>query len=85
MNGARRPIVSDHAVLRWIERRFGFDVETERRKIEQVTKAARAAGATSLAVDGVKFVIREGHVVTTLETGMLTARPDKDRIAREGA
>lgn len=77
MTERTRPIVSDHAVLRWIERRFGFDVEAERIKIEAATKAARAAGAKSLSFEGVKFVFRDGHVVTTLESSMTTSRTTK--------
>lgn len=67
-----RPIVSDHAVLRWLERRYGLNVEAERQKIELITKAGRAAGAKVIKSDGVKFCIREGHVVTVLEGTMTT-------------
>lgn len=75
------PRVSDHAVLRWIERRYGFDIEAERQKIDALTAPAIAAGATVLKVDGVQFVLKGGRVVTTLEGGM--GNKPKSRITVE--
>lgn len=74
MTERRRPIVSDHAVLRWLQRRYGIDVEGERIKIETLTKVSRALGAKAHSIDGVTFVLREGYVVTTLEPGMSRKR-----------
>lgn len=75
------PTVSDHAVLRWLERRYGYDVEGERGKIERLTDQAVRAGAKMVKVEGVQFVIKNGRVITTLEGGMATTpRYDKQRL-----
>lgn len=69
-NPAPRPRVSDHAVLRFLQRKYGFDVEAVRQKIDAMAGPAIKAGALTLKVDGVSFVLRGGRVVTTLEHGM---------------
>lgn len=75
------PTVSDHALLRWLERRYGFDVAAERRKIEALCDTAIRAGAKVVKVEGVQFVIKNGRVITTLEGGMATTpRYDKQRL-----
>lgn len=58
-------IVSDHAVIRYLERRHGFDFEDVRDEI--VTPALIAAvnvGAAGIKVDGGTFKIRGRTVVT---------------------
>lgn len=73
--------VSDHAVLRWLARRYGLDVEAERAKIDALTDTAVRAGATMVKVEGVQFVIKGGRIVTTLEGGMATTpRYSKQRL-----
>lgn len=60
--------VSDHAVLRWLERVHGMDIETIRREIGQ--KAAVALdhpGAEAVLVDGIKLQLRDGVVTTVVE------------------
>lgn len=64
------PRVSDHAVLRFLQRKYGLDVEAVRAKIDALAGPAIDAGALTLKVDGVSFVLRGGRVVTTLENGM---------------
>jgi hypothetical protein len=75
------PSVSDHAVLRWLERRYGFDVEGERKKIDGFCDAALRAGAKVVKVEGVQFVLKNGRVITTLDGDMATTpRYDKQRL-----
>jgi len=75
------PTVSDHALLRWLQRRYGVDVEAERRKIDTLCDNAIRAGAKTIKVEGVQFVIKNGRVITTLEGGMQTTpRYDKQRL-----
>lgn len=62
------PRISDHAVIRYLERRHGFDFEAVR--AEMLTKAVRVAvefGASTV-VDGLggRLIIRNGTVVTYL-------------------
>lgn len=60
--------VSDHAVLRYMQRAMGIDVEAVRRRIGMDCFAAASAGARSLKSDGIKYVIRGGAVVTVMRT-----------------
>ena len=73
------PQVSDHALLRWLQRRYGLDVEAERRKIDRLTDAAVRIGATTVKVEGVQFVIKGGRVITTLENGMTAVQGVRPR------
>jgi len=61
------PRVSDHAVLRWLERHYGFDIEAERKRIDAIAGPAIQVGATRIKLEGVHFVIVNGRVVTTIE------------------
>ncbi len=61
--------VTDHAVLRFIERECGFDVEKLRGLIGEVTARGAAAGAPVVRWGHVRFVLVDGAVVTTLADG----------------
>lgn len=65
--------VSDHAVLRYLERAGGFDVEGLRRAIGRRVEAAVAAGACGIVVGGVSFRVKDGGdgpvVTTVIEAG----------------
>jgi hypothetical protein len=71
-----RDIVTDHAVLRYLERVYGVDVSALRRRIERVTAEARKQGASGLTSDGVKYTISHaGRIVTiTGSNGPMTRR-----------
>jgi hypothetical protein len=60
--------VSDHAVLRWLERVRGIDVETARREIGHLAAIALDhPGAGAVIVDGIKLQLCNGLVVTVVE------------------
>lgn len=63
-------MVTDHAVLRYLERRHGIDVEGARRTIQQHTSVALDHNAPFVIWDGLRFVIEKGSVVTALEISM---------------
>lgn len=65
---APEPRLSDHALLRYLERIKGVDVEGARREImtPSVIEAIKAM-ATSVIVNGAKFLVRDGCVVTIME------------------
>ena len=72
--------VTDHAVLRYLERAHGLDVETVRLHLAgRVVNAARL-GAVGVTVENVKLVMRRKgadiHVVTTLK-GHWPSRPGR--------
>lgn len=64
----RRLEISDHAVLRWLERVEGVDVAAIRRRILAACRAGAEHGAGGVALDGVHFSIRyhdDGRAVVT--------------------
>lgn len=77
-----RPVVSDHAVLRYLERTGCVDIEAIRRRIAGMVSRGLVAGATIgagefvIVVPGARFVVVDGRVVTTLDP---TMRPKKRR------
>jgi hypothetical protein len=67
----RTAMVSDHAVLRYLERAHGLDVEAVRKHLAGLTVTAVRLGAIAVTVENVKLVIhphRDGSgrpIVTT--------------------
>lgn len=61
-----RPHVTDHAVLRFLERVHGVDVEAARRHIAGRCTNGNSKGAVGVLADGVRYVIRNSCVVTVL-------------------
>lgn len=66
--------VSDHAVLRYLERAGGFDIEALRRSIGQRCEPAYRIGASSLVIEGIAFLIHNGVVITALEAQTMECR-----------
>jgi len=56
--------VTDHAVLRYLERVLEMDVQAVRALIHRETEYALKAGSTKLKRDGVHYVMSGGKVVT---------------------
>lgn len=52
--------VSDHAVLRWLERAQGLNVGVVRRLIAGKVVSAAELGAVAVQLDHVRFVLRDG-------------------------
>lgn len=67
--------ISDHALLRFLERAGGFDVEPLREQmaaaLARAGEAAREIGGGHylIVVDGMRFVVRDDTVVTVLGPG----------------
>jgi hypothetical protein len=55
----RLAIVSDHAVLRYLERRHGLDVEAVREHLAGLTVNAVRLGAAAVTIENVKLVLAE--------------------------
>lgn len=62
-----RPIVTDHAVLRYLERGHGVDIAAIRAHIETLCATGLVEGASAVAVENVKFALLDGRVVTCVE------------------
>lgn len=75
-----RTHVSDHAVLRYLQRVGGFDIDGLRAAIAVRVDAAACAGASGVVIDGFVFRIRRdvhGPVVTTvMPAGLAPGRPE---------
>lgn len=67
--------VTDHAVLRYLERVEGMDIERLRRLIGRQVDRAIELGASKLHHDGFTYVLVEGVVVTIQET----CRPERGK------
>lgn len=64
---ANEPRVSDHAMMRYMERVMGLDIEKIRSEIlTDNAKAALKMGATKYTVNGVKFKAKNGVFVTVI-------------------
>jgi len=64
----KRVAVSDHAVLRYLERRYKTDVEAIRQEILTPCRvAAIKAGASQITVAGLTFKISDGVITTILK------------------
>lgn len=71
----RKPVhVSDHAVLRYLERVGGFEIEALRKNMEQRVAASLLPGAIAVVIGGHRFVIKQGPdgpvVVSVLDAGL---------------
>lgn len=60
----RHPIITDHAMLRYLERVIGVDVARHRHDIEQRVAMAVNLGACALVSDGHRYAIQDCHIVT---------------------
>jgi hypothetical protein len=71
------PFVTDHALLRYLERARGIDVELIRSYISLLCAPAANAGAINYHRDDVTYVFKKGHVVTVMAGDMRPKRHDK--------
>lgn len=75
---ARRPVVSDHALLRWLERHLEVDLEAVRASIltpERVAAIRCGAVLIHCRVEGVTLVVaQDGTIKTCLPTKNRTVR-----------
>lgn len=69
--------VSDHAVLRYMQRVLGMDIEQLRGHIAD--SARRHQGAPSIRALGARFLLRDGVIVTTIDEVPV---PSYDLLAR---
>lgn len=76
-------VVSDHAVLRYLERVAGVDVAAIRTEIMEAVK--RSQGAPIVRVGDVRYVIRGEAVVSVLGTGQMPRYMVTARCARINA
>lgn len=80
------PRVTDHAVLRYIERVLGFDVDAIRTRIMSKTvRDAIRSRAGAVTIDGYRYEIKAGAVVTIIPASAdATVRAPRRRHDDEG-
>lgn len=63
--------ISDHAILRYLERVGGFEIERLRKQLEVRLSRTAVPGAASVLIDGYRYLLKIGPtglvVVTVLE------------------
>lgn len=76
------PRVTDHAVLRFLERVRGVDVQAVRREIQDVCASAVGTGAVCVKALGVKFELdHHGNVLTvTPDVGPWPSKTKTERV-----
>lgn len=74
--------VSDHAVLRYLERGMNISVETVRAHIRSVCHGPAALGARSVRAEGLKFQIVNNNVVTVEPDSTTPNATTRDRNQR---
>ena len=63
-------VVTDHAIVRYLERVYGVDVNSLRKRIADITKDGREAGASAIISDGVRYTLdAKGKVVSVTGHG----------------
>lgn len=58
--------VTDHAIVRYLERVGGFNIEGLRNDIARRCDVAHQLGATSAIIDGHAFLIVDAKVITVI-------------------
>ena len=77
---SKEPVrVTDHAVLRYLERAMGLNVEVVREHILQICSGPAAFGAVSVRTEGIKFEIAGGAVVTVVQDHGRPSKLHRDR------
>jgi hypothetical protein len=71
--------VTDHALLRWIERQYGLDVEAMRDELHEMTRSSVAACAVGCPAGDLWAVIERGRVVTVVQNKPSTFSRIKNR------
>jgi hypothetical protein len=77
--------VTDHAVLRHLERVHGIDVESVRLELGYKVDAAVEAGAAATISDGIKYVLVEDRLISCVPVKSVPQRGRANRRrARHG-
>ncbi|MBN2740032.1 MAG: hypothetical protein JXR35_03925 [Rhodobacteraceae bacterium] len=64
---SKHPRITDHAVIRYLERVKGIDMDALRHEIGQLVARGYVQGACGVRVSGFNYRIENGVVVTVLQ------------------
>jgi hypothetical protein len=81
----KKPVwVTDHALVRVLERVGGFEIERLRREIARKVQAAVDAGAGAVVIDGYAYIIGRADDRGPAVTTVLKVNPEPQRHVPEG-
>lgn len=75
--------ISDHAVLRYMERAMDLNIEVVRQHIASICQAAASAGAVCVRAEGVRFEIVNNAVTTVRPDGTTPSNTSRARVQRD--
>lgn len=86
IDGAAVPDITDHALLRWMERAHGIDVEGWRSLMRGEVEEALSSYTGRYFPGQAAFVVTKGYVVTYLGDGQVPIRafPGSVYVPRQG-
>lgn len=70
-------VISDHALVRYLERVEGFDIEQLRRAIADRLQDAHVLGASAVTIERHTYRIANGVLTTVVPRHMRFPRPSK--------
>lgn len=59
--------ITDHALLRWLERVHGIDIDFFRQALLDETRDYIEIGATAVRKDGVTYIFKNGRLITVID------------------
>lgn len=62
--------VTDHAVLRYLERAHGLDVDAVRRHLSGKVETGARLGAVGVTIENVKFVLEHSQIEAVVVTAL---------------
>ena len=77
-----RPHITNHALLRYLERFVGIDVEAHRRDMERAVEKGVELGACGVVTGGIRYRLEGADVVTCLHASVPDVRTGRARGRR---
>lgn len=77
-----RPHITDHALLRYLERHVGIDVEAHRRDMERAVEKGVELGACGVVTGGIRYRLEGAAVVTCVHASVPDVRTGRVRGRR---
>jgi len=74
--------VTEHAVVRYLERAMGFNIEAVREHIAGICGGAAAAGAVCVRAEGLRFEIANNTVTTVTPDRIAPSLTGRERNQR---
>ena len=74
--------VTEHAVVRYLERAMGFNIEAVRQHIADTCSGAAAAGAVCVRAEGLRFEIANNTVTTITPDRVAPSLTGRERNQR---